>query len=114
MACLSNLCNKKNAGKVLKISFDETKEDKGWDPAAYKVGKSRVKNRPAQNSIAGKLLAQQKAEELEKLAEEQQEQELKAKASQINYAPLQSGTFHPDNDSTDLPIEWAQGFLTAK
>eukprot|EP00486_Rosalina_sp_Unknown_P003733 CAMPEP_0201576554 /NCGR_PEP_ID=MMETSP0190_2-20130828/22437_1 /ASSEMBLY_ACC=CAM_ASM_000263 /TAXON_ID=37353 /ORGANISM="Rosalina sp." /LENGTH=212 /DNA_ID=CAMNT_0048007535 /DNA_START=90 /DNA_END=728 /DNA_ORIENTATION=+ len=80
--------------KPMKISFDDTKtnekQDKGWDPEAYKVGKSRVKNRPAQNSIAGKLLAQQKAEELEKLAEEQEEQELKAKASQINYAPLQS------------------------
>ena len=77
--------------KPMSVSFNnDEKEDQGWDPEAYKVGKSRVKNRPAQNSIAGKLLAQQKAEELERLAQEQEEQELKVKASQISHAPLQS------------------------
>eukprot|EP00484_Ammonia_sp_Unknown_P021636 CAMPEP_0197023510 /NCGR_PEP_ID=MMETSP1384-20130603/4181_1 /TAXON_ID=29189 /ORGANISM="Ammonia sp." /LENGTH=245 /DNA_ID=CAMNT_0042451727 /DNA_START=57 /DNA_END=794 /DNA_ORIENTATION=+ len=54
--------------------------------------KHRVKNRPAQFSIADKLLAQQNAEELERMAEEEEERELKLKAKQMGGTPLQSAS----------------------
>eukprot|EP00485_Elphidium_margaritaceum_P004987 CAMPEP_0202690822 /NCGR_PEP_ID=MMETSP1385-20130828/5713_1 /ASSEMBLY_ACC=CAM_ASM_000861 /TAXON_ID=933848 /ORGANISM="Elphidium margaritaceum" /LENGTH=264 /DNA_ID=CAMNT_0049346135 /DNA_START=51 /DNA_END=845 /DNA_ORIENTATION=- len=71
---------------------DDDKFDGNYKMRTRNGSKHRVRDRPAQTSIVDKLILQKKRDELEKMAEAEEENELQLAAKRMNSLPLQSAS----------------------